>query len=463
MDHVVLLVDDLKSNVLLLEGMLSGMGFRFLKAASGAEALALMKTQTISLALLDVQMPGMDGHTLARQIRADDRHADVPIIFVTATANDDLSVAGAYDAGAIDYLVKPVDEHVLRRKVQLLCALVEKERRIQQQLVEADRRNRELEDLLSRHRRLEEARAESEFRYHSLISLAPMPVVVQVNDKIVYYNASAMHLLGMNTDSGIYPRPFHMFVGEPDRARVREKIEEVLRRGGRLEPVSCQLAAGNHVELNIGGILFDDEVGVQMAIKDVTPHKELEQTLRHLSQMDGLTGVANRRTFNEALAREWKRATRSGQPISLLMLDLDQFKAFNDRYGHLAGDECLKKSAQVLSNAAIRPDDFVARFGGEEFSVILPSTSLEGACHVAQGIVDATRALNICHEGNRGRGYVSFSCGVATRRPEYGSSNPEVLIRSADQALYDQKKKGGDGYSVASETGHSDSVAGNHT
>ncbi|MDP2323960.1 MAG: diguanylate cyclase [Gammaproteobacteria bacterium] len=448
MDHVILLVDDLKTNVLLLERMLSGMGYRFVRADGGVRALELMESEPVSIVLLDVQMPDMDGFEVARRIRANPRIASTPIILVTGEADNEASVAGGYDAGAIDYLVKPVNETILRRKVQLLCALVEKERRIQEQLAEAGRRNQELEDLLERHRVLEEARMESEIRYRSLISLAPIPVIVLVGEKIVYYNAAAMHLLGIVTEGDVCAKPFHTFVRDADRDKIREQIAEISRRGGRSEPLVCQLATGAHVEINIGGMLFDDEVGVQMAIQDVTTHKQLQEELYRLSQMDGLTGVANRRSFNESLAAEWGRATRSGQSLAALMLDLDQFKAFNDHYGHLAGDECLKRAAGVMAEVAARPSDIVARYGGEDFCILLPDTDLEGACHQARAVVEGIRDLKILHEGNRGRDYASVSCGVAVMRPEYGQGTAESLIQAADEALYRQKDSGGDGYAV---------------
>lgn len=449
MDHVILLVDDLKSNVILLERMLAGMNFRFLRATSGAEALDLISREPVTLVLLDVQMPGMDGCEVARRIRADPRTADIPIIFVTAAAANDESVTGGYEAGAIDYLVKPVNETILRRKVQLLCTLVEKERRLQEQYAESARRNDELEVLLERERHLEEARMESELRYRSLVALAPMPVIVQVDERIVYHNAAAMQMLGLLTEEEVGTLPVHAFVCEADRERVRDEIAEINRRGGRSEPVTCQMAGGAHVELHIGGILFDDQVGVQMAIQDITAHKHVEQELRRLSQMDGLTGVANRRTFDSTLAAEWQRATRSGEHLAILMLDLDQFKAFNDRYGHLAGDECLKKAARVMMTAAARPSDLVARYGGEEFCVILPNTDLQGACHQAEAIVQGIRDLCILHEGNRGRNYASVSCGVAAMQPHFGQGSAETLVHCADEALYQRKRSGGDGYTTS--------------
>src|SRR5690606_9547855 len=146
---------------------------------------------------------------------------------------------------------------------------------------------------------------------------------------------------------------------------------------------------------------YDDEVGVQMAIQDVTAHKVLQDELARLSQIDGLTGVANRRHLDEALSLEYRRAQRSGAPLSFLMFDIDQFKRYNDHYGHQAGDEWLKRVASVLSETASRPGDLVARYGGEEFVAILPNTDLAGARHLGEAVVAAVRALQIPHAASR--------------------------------------------------------------
>lgn len=446
MTHVILLVDDLASNTILLKRMLSGMDLRILTASSGARALEILAEESVSVVLLDVQMPDMDGYEVARRMRADERTAETPVMFVTASASDEESVFGGYEAGAIDYLVKPVDSWILRHKVKLLCALVEKERRIQEQYAEAEERNQRLVELLERQRQLEEARMESETRYRSLISLSPMPVVVQVQDEMVYFNGSTMQMLGIMNDEEMHRKPFHEFVTEADQTLVRDRLEEIVRCGGRSDPVSCQLQSGRYVELHMGCILYEDNVGVQMAIQDITEHKRWEQELLRLSQMDGLTGVANRRAYDERIGREWKRAGRSGQPLSLLLLDLDKFKPFNDTYGHPAGDECLKAVAQVLDTAAARPDDLVARYGGEEFAIVLPDTGSEGACHLAETIVADVGALEILHELNRNVDYVTISCGVATLRPASGQGSVDELLDRADKALYRCKEAGGNQY-----------------
>jgi diguanylate cyclase (GGDEF)-like protein/PAS domain S-box-containing protein len=159
---------------------------------------------------------------------------------------------------------------------------------------------------------------------------------------------------------------------------------------------------------------------------------------------DHLTGLANRRHFDAALVRELRRATRTGSPTALIMLDVDYFKRYNDLAGHLAGDECLKRVAQEINRAMRRPGDLAARFGGEEFAIILPATPLDGALAIADRIADAVRQLVIEHPDPRVQ-HVTISAGVGLLpggHPEPGSGNE--LIEAADAALYRAKANGRD-------------------
>lgn len=448
MAHTILLVDDVPTNVKILEKMLSNCGYDLVSASSGEEALDIVRERDVSCVLLDVQMPGMSGYEVARLIQKDPRICNMPILFVTANKADEANVFDSYEAGGVDYLVKPVVAAVLRRKVQIFCALQDKERQIRAQFAEVEQKNRDLEKLVLELRALDEARMESEIRYRSLIGLSPQPIVVQVGGAMVYYNASAMQMLGITSEGEMSERPFHDFVHEQDRETVRECLEHIARCGGRSEPLECRIdvAGGEppvrHVELHIGCILYDDEIGIQMAIQDVTVHKQMQEKLLQLSQADGLTGLANRRAFDEALAKEWARAMRDNTPLSLLLLDLDQFKGFNDKYGHLAGDDCLKRTARVLKDAAARPGDLAARYGGEEFVLLLPNTNPAGARHIAQSVIEGVSALNIPHLHNRNIGHATISCGAATTGSK-ACQTPENLIHLADSALYIAKRAGG--------------------
>lgn len=169
--------------------------------------------------------------------------------------------------------------------------------------------------------------------------------------------------------------------------------------------------------------------------------EEANEELHRLVFVDSLTQVANRRYFDRYIDREWKRQLREKAPLSLIFGDIDFFKAYNDTYGHQAGDRCLVRVAQILSKAARRPADLVARYGGEEFTLILPNTSAQGAIYVAQTILDELKAKAIPHAGSPIAGIVTISLGVATMIPNHEQS-PETLIFKADEALYQAKKSG---------------------
>jgi diguanylate cyclase (GGDEF)-like protein len=170
---------------------------------------------------------------------------------------------------------------------------------------------------------------------------------------------------------------------------------------------------------------------------------EANGELERLNAIDGLTGVANRRRFDEVLRHEWLRAARGGHPLSLLLIDVDQFKQFNDGNGHLAGDECLRDLARLLEATLRRPSDLLARYGGEEFAVILAETGPEGAAAVAHSLVAAVREAAIPHGHSSVSSFLSISIGVATAIPERGDEEGhEVLITIADEALYKAKRAG---------------------
>jgi diguanylate cyclase (GGDEF)-like protein/PAS domain S-box-containing protein len=174
---------------------------------------------------------------------------------------------------------------------------------------------------------------------------------------------------------------------------------------------------------------------------EIAQRKEAEELLRRLSSLDGLTDIPNRRYFDEYLEREWQRAERNSSPLSLIMTDIDYFKAYNDTYGHQGGDDCLKKVAIALKNTLKRPGDFVGRYGGEEFAVILPETDTEGALVVAEALRKSVESLNIEHVNSSISKYVTISLGVAIIIPTTGTT-PAILVNFADQALYDAKQQG---------------------
>jgi diguanylate cyclase (GGDEF)-like protein/PAS domain S-box-containing protein len=181
-----------------------------------------------------------------------------------------------------------------------------------------------------------------------------------------------------------------------------------------------------------------------VTMRDISDRKAMEDMLSTQALTDGLTGLANRRSFDESLEREWKRTLREGSQISLLLLDIDHFKGFNDRYGHQAGDDCLRAVAAAVT-ASVRATDVVARYGGEEIAVILPSTEIAGAVEVAEKVRLSIGLLRFpVGENLESERWLTASVGAATALARHGGTMkmPESLLLAADNALYKAKHEG---------------------
>ena len=207
--------------------------------------------------------------------------------------------------------------------------------------------------------------------------------------------------------------------------------------------VMPQLGSELYLAIDAGPIHDEDGnlIGVVETLRDITDQKRAQLALKALAASDGLTGLANRRSFDETLALEWSRGIRTKRPLYLLFADVDHFKLFNDLHGHQTGDECLRTVASLVKANALRPADLAARYGGEEFAIIMPETNLEGVRKVADRLRLALAKLKLVHGASEVESCVTISIGVATQIPlkEVG---PEWLLKRADQALYAAKNSG---------------------
>lgn len=322
----LLIVDDQPNNIKVLFDFLVQNGHRVLVAQDGESALEKAAKAGPDLILLDVMMPGIDGFETCRQLKAQEKTKDIPVIFMTALSDTPFSVKG-FEVGAVDYVTKPIQQ----------------------------------EEILAR------------VRTH--LTIRKMHVELQEKTRIL-------------------------------NEKVRQLEREVLKR----EQLEAELMKTN-------------------------------QMLHSLATVDSLTQVPNRRCFDDFLKREWLRAIRAGERLAMIMCDIDYFKRYNDRYGHLEGDECLRTVARTIASAAKRTTDMVARYGGEEFAVLLPNTGREGALGVAEEIQRALADAAIPHEDSDTGVFVTLSLGVATVVPTK-ESDPNLLLDTADRALYQAKDRG---------------------
>jgi diguanylate cyclase (GGDEF)-like protein/PAS domain S-box-containing protein len=277
-----------------------------------------------------------------------------------------------------------------------------------------------------------------------------MVMRIGLDERIRYVSPSCERVIGW--DSGqIVGTPALAGVNADDLPRVQQTIallklgeaEEarIIYRTRHREEREIWIESALRVTRTTGTGEIDGIVAIS---RDMTEHKDLENKLAALATTDGLTGLANRRHFDERLQEEWARAKRDGTPLSLLLIDVDHFKKFNDQYGHQAGDGCLRSLARVLAEQAQRPADLAARYGGEEFVLLLPNTDAEGCEKVGQKVRDALREFGMLHALNPPSKRVTVSLGGATNLPASGSSESTSLIEAADRALYNAKDSGRD-------------------
>ncbi|SMC20357.1 diguanylate cyclase (GGDEF) domain-containing protein [Andreprevotia lacus DSM 23236] len=201
------------------------------------------------------------------------------------------------------------------------------------------------------------------------------------------------------------------------------------------EEAGLALGAVDFITKPIKPAIVRARVRTQLTIK-----RQADQ-LRVLAQVDGLTGIANRRRFDEMLSAEWLRCARQGEPLSLILIDVDFFKRYNDHYGHQMGDTCLRQVAHALADAVHRSHDLLARYGGEEFVCLLPDTDADGAAHIGELMLERIRALRLPHAQSDVAEWITVSAGCASVLPEPGQ-DPALLIALADQRLYRAKQQG---------------------
>lgn len=496
----LLIVDDQPDNLRVLASILSEQGYKVRKALDGVTAVDAAQAQPPDLILLDVKMPQMNGYEVCSVLKALPQICDIPVIFLSGmdSAADKVK---AFAVGGADYITKPFQaEEVLARVRQQLTLQLQK-RQLQQEVRERQQAQAETQLLLTTIQAVSEA-SDFETALNAMLSEVTQAIAwdygeawIPAPDEAVfylsqtYYDAQDLRLQHFAEAS-----QFHTFtynVGLPGRVWVSQQPEWIVDT--TQTPASmflrsylidvARLKAALAVPIVIDGKVlavlaffkrsrseFDAKLvqlvsAIAFQLGSFMQRKQAEEALKQANQellrlanIDGLTQIANRRCFNEVLQQEWKRLKREQAPLSLILCDIDFFKLYNDHYGHLAGDDCLKQVAQTIHQNVRRPADLAARYGGEEFAVILPNTTNQGAIQVAMQIQADLTSLNILHDHSQVSPIVTISMGVATVIPA-AEANVEELIAAADQALYLAKAKGRNCYCSYQESCLSTSVS----
>lgn len=302
-----------------------------------------------------------------------------------------------------------------------------------------------LQRLLSRNSQRKNQVSDAAFR--KVVEQSADVLCKLIDGRFRYVSQSALHTFGWIPQEMIGKDDLHV-VFEQDRWKVVEVIKDLLSGQQDHAVVQVRVVSGDGslkwAETNARVDLSGPSVEAVLVMRDITARKKLEDKLAALALQDGLTGLANRRAFDQALDDEWKRTVHSGSEMALLLLDIDCFKQFNDSYGHQVGDDCLKAVADCMKELIRRPTDIACRYGGEELVAILGKTGLEGATDIAARIRSAVEALAIPHQGSTCAKVVTVSVGVAAAVSRAGGTMemPQGLLQAADHALYKAKAGG---------------------
>ncbi|MCS7460189.1 sensor domain-containing diguanylate cyclase [Paenibacillus doosanensis] len=299
----------------------------------------------------------------------------------------------------------------------------------------------------------EKSLRESEAMYRMIAdNSTDMIARISMDGTYLYVSPACRTLLGYEPEELIGRCLYDLLHPDYSQVPLADLIAETAKCGMNLRESLARKKDGTYIWFETTARTILDNLGLHKELitisRDISARKHIEkqlletnELLQKISTVDALTGVANRRGFDECLQREWKQGRRIGAPLSLIIVDIDYFKRFNDTYGHAEGDQCLKLVAESLKKAARRPVDFIARYGGEEFVIILPCTDAAGAQTVAEQLGEHVEELQIPHSRSESSPYITISSGTATMIPSQDVDPKELFLR-ADKALYQAKQDG---------------------
>ena len=421
----VLIVDDAPAHLGALRSMMLQQGYQTFVANSGERALGIAQRTLPDLILLDIVLPGMDGMEVCRRLKAHPVTCDIPVIFMSARGETE-DIVAAFDIGASDYITKPL-------RLAEVCA------RVRAQL---------------QFRRTSLSQQEQADRLRLIVnSIDEGLMIIEPSGRIQYANPACDRYLGYGPgelagctlDGLLAPSVAQEYLNLFSRSRNGSDIAANAPdcRGAREVLIRQRDGTLRAMDLTLTPMIGDQPLFVAL-LHDITHHKQSENALQRAALVDPLTKIANRRHFDTFLEKEWQRAVRSSQPLSLIVLDVDHFKGYNDSLGHAAGDACLQQVAMALQSHALRATDLAARYGGEEFVLLFGETGFEAAAALGEAIRAHIESLHIPNPRSSTSEWVTASLGVATIVPTQLDDLKDFFV-SADRAMYAVKDAGRNG------------------
>lgn len=437
MSEHVLILDDERAILDVLGQHLEAEGYVCTLCDSPKHAIELLKNGDFDLLLTDIKMPEMSGLDVVR--RVSDVNPDLCVIMVTALV-DVTNAVKAMRLGADDYVLKPFNLSEISMSVG---RALEKRKLV----IENRRHHEELE------RQVGQATADLKKANHYLENLINSAVdaiiTIGADERIIFANVGATHMLGRTVEELQSTLISDHYIGGPEEA---EYIRRVLRHDQPLQNYETELVheSGKHVPVSVSISIIMDEEGEpesSLAIfKDITEQKRLERELKEMTIRDSLTGLYNQRYFYDRLDAEIERSKRQRRPLSLLLIDVDNFKTYNDSRGHLEGDHVLQEVGKVLGLCTREHVDLGFRYGGDEFTVILPEAPEEQAYRIAQRIRATFEEKHF--------DLLTLSIGLMTY---VDSFSERAFVQFTDSMMYDSKRAGGNRVSVYNSCKQSES------
>ncbi|MDJ1179725.1 diguanylate cyclase [Roseofilum sp. BLCC_M91] len=443
----ILVVDDTSTNLSVLTQLLSKEGYKVRVARNGEFALRSAFSSPPNLILLDILMPEMNGYQVCERLKLNPITQDIPIIFLSAS-DEILDKVTAFGVGGVDYITKPFESIEVLARIENQLRL----RSLQQQL---QSQNEHLYAEIEKRKAIEASLAQSRsllsgILNSSLDAIAALEARRNEQQKIIDFrclllNPMAYQLLGKSQLQG------KSLLRALPGLKLDGLLDEFISVVETSQAIQKEIYyAHDGIEGWFEILLVKLGDGLTVTFRDISKRKQIELALEQANlelsnqaNVDGLTQIANRRYFDQYLAEQWQQLKVEQQPLALILADVDYFKLYNDNYGHQAGDRCLIKVAQTLSQQLPTAESLAARYGGEEFGIILPQTSLEQARQVAETIRQVIHQLKLDHAYSQVSSSVTLSLGVSAVIPG-DSQSPEQLIAQADRALYQAKEKGRD-------------------